>query len=70
MSNHDKQDYTFDLRVAYLVTNYGPEALTVAREHIEQYRANNDWPKEQEWLNIYSQILTMSGESSPNTYLN
>lgn len=56
---HHAQDNQIDLRVAHLITNYGPEALNVAREHIQQYRTVKNWRKEQEWLSLYSQILEM-----------
>lgn len=52
-----------DLRVAHLISNYGPHALCIAREHIHRYRAGGDWHKEQEWLNLYNQILIFTDTS-------
>lgn len=43
----------FDLRVAYLITHYGSQAILVARENILKFRSDQNWEKEQEWLDIY-----------------
>ncbi|GAA6212023.1 hypothetical protein NBRC116602_17640 [Hyphomicrobiales bacterium 4NK60-0047b] len=70
MPNNANSETNFDLRVAYLLTHYGPEVLLVVREHIQKYRVAKDWDKEQEWLDIYSQILLLSDHGLQNSYMN
>lgn len=70
MPNNENSETNFDLRVAYLLTHYGPEALLVVREHIQRYRVEKDWDKEREWLDIYSQILLLSDHGLQNSYMN
>ena len=48
MPEKEKNETDFDLRVAYLYSHYGIEALSVARENMLRYRAAEDWSKEQE----------------------
>jgi len=55
---HDRVDVSkVDLKVAHMIATYGPDALSLAREHINRYRDQNDWPKEQQWLLIYDHLL-------------
>ncbi|GJM00945.1 MAG: hypothetical protein DHS20C07_26240 [Methyloligella sp.] len=70
MAINEKSETNFDLRVAYLLTHYGPEALLVVREHIQRYRIAKEWDKEKEWLDIYSQILLLSDHGLQNSYMN
>lgn len=70
MAINEKSETNFDLRVAYLLSHYGPEALLVVREHIQRYRIAKEWDKEQEWLDIYSQILLLSDHGLQNSYMN
>jgi hypothetical protein len=60
----------FDLRVAYLITNYGNEAILVARENILKFRTDQNWEKEQEWLDIYKEVLLYSDLNPQNQILN
>lgn len=57
---------TIDLRIAHLVTTYGPHALSVVSDQILYFRAQNDWQKEQEWLNLYSNLLALSEQTYYN----
>ena len=49
-----------DLRVVHLLANYGMDAPAIAREHIRRYQDAKDWRKEQEWLSIYSEIVSLA----------
>lgn len=60
----------FDLRVAYLITHYGSQAILVARENILKFRSDQNWEKEQEWLDIYRQVLLFNDESTQNQLMN
>lgn len=60
----------FDLRVAYLITHYGSQAILVARENILKFRSEEDWEKEQEWLDIYRQVLLFTDESTQHQLMN
>ena len=70
MPEKEKNETDFDLRVAYLYSHYGIEALSVARENMLRYRASEDWSKEQEWLDIYNQILLLFDQSQDFAYMN
>lgn len=60
----------FDLRVAYLITHYGSQAILVARDNILKFRSEQDWEKEQEWLDIYRQVLLFTDESTQHQLMN
>lgn len=70
MAVNEKYGTDFDLRVAYLYIHYGSEALAVVRENILRFRAAEDWNKEQEWLDIYSQMLLLFDQGQDSTYMN
>jgi len=55
---HNRVDVSkVDLKVTHMIATYGPHALSLAREHINRYREQNDWSKEQHWLLIYDHLL-------------
>lgn len=60
----------FDLRVAYLITHYGSQAMVVARDNILKFRSDQNWEKEQEWLDIYRQVLLFIDESPQYQLMN
>ena len=49
-----------DLRVAHLISTYGQDAGAIAFEHVNRYRGQENWQKEQQWMKIYSEILLFS----------
>lgn len=55
-----KEATRIDLRVVHLLANYGPDAPAIAREHIKRYQEAKDWRKEQEWLTIYSEVISLA----------
>lgn len=48
------------LQVSHLIATYGPDAISIAREHLYRFRANKDWYQEQQWQTIYNELLFLS----------
>ena len=58
--SHIANDSQIAVQVAHLIATYGPDAISIAQEHLYRFRANKDWYQEQQWQTIYNELLFLS----------